>query len=358
VNMNNKRILPIWWPVVVSFAIALGSTSCGKVKSDERINIAAILPLTGAAAEFGNIYAAGLRLFVDDFSQSVNIKCNLVISDSKTSPKDAVAAYQQYRSINGPPAVLFTELSSVSMALAPLLSADNVAMITVATAPDLKQFANVIRIYPDASQIAATLLSPKLKSFYDKGLTVVYQNDDFGRSVAAEVSNIATSISPGLSATLEPMQSGIDPKLMATKHAGAGAVVIVAIGQQLGSLIRAFREAAPGIAIIAPPETNFESVRNIITLPDDKLFVASFAPLPKGKAEEWQRVLGRRINALDQLVYDGVQLFYGLMLPEGVRGTNAIQLRGRATVHNDRRVEVGPESTVMYLMALEHLPTN
>ncbi len=92
------------------------AVSCTK-KETESINIGAILPLTGPAAQMGQEMQRG-QLLANEYwnnnrDKHKTPKVNLLIEDGKSTPKDALSAYMKLRAQNID--IFTTNLSSVCL---------------------------------------------------------------------------------------------------------------------------------------------------------------------------------------------------------------------------------------------------
>lgn len=68
--------------------------SC-KPKSENVINIGAILPLTGYAATNGQMSQRAIELAIDSLNKVSKVKYNVIYEDSKSLPKDAATCYKK-----------------------------------------------------------------------------------------------------------------------------------------------------------------------------------------------------------------------------------------------------------------------
>ncbi len=66
-----------------------------KPKSDNVVNIGAILPLTGYAATNGQMSQRAIDLAIDSLNQTSKIKYKVIYEDSKSLPKDAATCYKK-----------------------------------------------------------------------------------------------------------------------------------------------------------------------------------------------------------------------------------------------------------------------
>lgn len=172
----------------------LALTGCGAVPGPREISdvqtikIGAILPLTGPGAYVGDQAHKGLSIAVDTYNKEhTDRRVELLVEDSKSNPKDAVAAFQKLESSAAPHAYLST-LSAISMALAPQAEAHGVVLMgTITAAPELTaQGPHVFRYYTTAVQEVGKV-TELLERLESKRVGLVYLNDDFGLSILHEL---------------------------------------------------------------------------------------------------------------------------------------------------------------------------
>lgn len=104
------------------------------------VKIGAVLPMTGDAASYGTWMRNGMEIAVDQInSQWGNGKSlTLVYEDSKSNPRDGVAAMNKLISADGVTAVM-TTLTGVTKALIPVAEEKKIILTTSATLPGITQ---------------------------------------------------------------------------------------------------------------------------------------------------------------------------------------------------------------------------
>ncbi|MEO0263399.1 MAG: ABC transporter substrate-binding protein, partial [candidate division WOR-3 bacterium] len=113
----------------------LFSPACKKreAKKEEVIKIGAILPLTGGAAEFGVGNKNGIILMVEDINAKGGVdgkKISVFFEDSQSDPKIAISIFNKMLKTDEPD-FLFICLSSVAMALKPLIEQNKIPAFCV-----------------------------------------------------------------------------------------------------------------------------------------------------------------------------------------------------------------------------------
>jgi branched-chain amino acid transport system substrate-binding protein len=151
---------------------------CQKQKVEEKINVLAILTLTGPVASVGEDLKIGFEMFREDFPDS-NISITYV--DSQSNPKTAVSALSQTILTNRP-SIIVSAFSNVSGAVIPKAETEGLFTIVTATSSDkiLEGHKNVQRINPSVRDVIGTI-SSYAKPRFSK-VAVLYSNEEWGLS--------------------------------------------------------------------------------------------------------------------------------------------------------------------------------
>jgi branched-chain amino acid transport system substrate-binding protein len=108
------------------------------VAQQQPVKIGAILPMTGGAASYGEWMRNGLNIAVDEINKKAPNTLTFIIEDSKSSPKDAVAAMNKLISADKAQAVM-TTLTGITNALAPIADQNKIVLTTSATLPGITE---------------------------------------------------------------------------------------------------------------------------------------------------------------------------------------------------------------------------
>jgi branched-chain amino acid transport system substrate-binding protein len=160
-------------------------TGCGK-DQNAYIEIGAILDLTGPVAPYGNWSLKGLELAEDEINSQdrQGMKVELIIEDGKSSPQDAVSAFNKLVNIDKVRVVIITTGSSSVLSVAPIANENNVILFTpAASAPEITQagdyvFRNRLSGFQEVKEMA-NIAYNKLE--LRRGAILVV-NNDFGQS--------------------------------------------------------------------------------------------------------------------------------------------------------------------------------
>ncbi|MCC6949694.1 MAG: ABC transporter substrate-binding protein [Bradyrhizobiaceae bacterium] len=122
----------------MSAILASAAFAAAPAGAQEEVKIGAILPMTGGAASYGVWMRNGMNIAIDEINKKwgSSRKLNVVFEDSKSNPKDAVAAMNKLISADRVKAVM-TTLTGVTNALAPIADQNKIVLTTSATLPGI-----------------------------------------------------------------------------------------------------------------------------------------------------------------------------------------------------------------------------
>ncbi|PIR05355.1 hypothetical protein COV56_03160, partial [Candidatus Kuenenbacteria bacterium CG11_big_fil_rev_8_21_14_0_20_37_9] len=157
------------------------------VAEKEPVKIGVILPLTGEAATYGISDREGMLLAIEKINAEGGIngrKVRLIVEDSEGDPKGGISAFRKLVEIEGVK-VIMTELSSVSMAIAPLVKEKQIVMFSIAGHPELtRQSEFIFRNYPTNTSIGGVTAELVMERLNLKKAGIMYINDEWGASLA------------------------------------------------------------------------------------------------------------------------------------------------------------------------------
>ena len=176
---------------IIVIAIGIGSLFFfEEMVGGETIKIGVTFPITGAAGDIGIQMRDGMQLAVDEINSRDGINgrlIELIIVDNETNLEKIKKDFLEIEETHAPLMYIST-LSSQSTAVAPLAEENEVVLIALgATAPGVtKQKEWTYRYFPTADDEVIPIMRI-LKDFNVKNLGILYQNDEFGRSVLVAV---------------------------------------------------------------------------------------------------------------------------------------------------------------------------
>lgn len=120
--------------------VATAAAVAQPAAAQQEVKIGAILPMTGGAASYGEWMRNGMAIATDEVNKTwgPSRKLTLIIEDSKSNPKDAVAAMNKLISADKVAAVM-TTLTGITNALAPIADQNKIVLTTSATLPGITE---------------------------------------------------------------------------------------------------------------------------------------------------------------------------------------------------------------------------
>lgn len=183
-GFTRKKIIITTLIVLLALAVFLILTT----RKEETIKIGAVLSLSGPGQYSGEEVRDGMLLAVDEINTWGGIngkKIEVIIEDHKTDPEESKEAFDKIERNHNPVLYLSTQ-SSVALALGPLAQEHQVVLFCLlATAPKITENQEwVFRYWPSAGAEVPPILSI-LEELKVKKLGILYQDDEFGRSLLA-----------------------------------------------------------------------------------------------------------------------------------------------------------------------------
>lgn len=238
--MRNKTLLAVLAMVVLAIVVFTLWRRPGP-DAEQYIDVGAVFPLTGAAADIGQWQRKGLDLAVKQINEqrgAGNRKFRIIYQDSAGDPKTGLSAFSQILSQSKPPVVI-SSISSVSNALLPVSREQkvNVMLLAVSLPKITEQSAYAYRFNvgsEDEAKIMARHVSGRLNR---KEVAVYYLNDEFGLG-ALEVFKRELGATGGKVVWEEAYAAAAaDHRNSLTKIARSGAKGIYVIGYTRASAI-------------------------------------------------------------------------------------------------------------------------
>ena len=262
---KRKKSIP-WIVGIIVIAIALGSFFFfEEIVSEETIKIGAPFPITGAAGDIGIQMRDGMQMAVDEINSRGGINgrdIELIVVDNETNLEKIKKDFLEIEETHAPLMYIST-LSSQSTAVAPLAEENEVVLIALgATAPGVtKQKEWTYRYFPTADDEVIPIMRI-LKDFNVNNLGILYQNDEFGRSVLVvvekEFENDEGTINKELFAP-----DAVSYKDQIVKLQNEDAIVIIAWPEHVELILKQIREVDYQGHIIGSSDSATPSVFNM-----------------------------------------------------------------------------------------------
>ena len=285
----------------------------------ETIKIGAIIPFSGPAAHHADVMDAML-FAADEINSWGGIngrKIEFIIEDSKTNKEEGKKAFNRIEAIHHPVLYISTT-SSVSMALAPLAEENEVVLVglVVTTPAFTKQRKWVFRYFASAECDIPPILYI-LSDLKAKKLGMLYQNDEFGRSVFKLLKEEFEKI--GGTVKSEPFKPKVfDYKGQIANLKDMGAIYAVGFESHLKNVFRQLREenfqglilgssGAAGPNVTSMPEANGAYVAAPIVYNPNYLFA-------KEAKEKYEAKYNKPFTQFAANGYDLLKLMSGLLM--------------------------------------------
>ena len=177
--------------IIVLLVIVLSSRNNGS-----RVQLVALIPLSGGNASQGVWMQRGFDIALDEINKTSKNKLDVLYEDTQGIPKNAVGAYTDLANRYKAP-VVFSWGSGVGLALTPLVNKDKVVHIGIATAVPTYSTPNdfTFRDFPSSEMEADFLADVFIKDVAAKRVVVLKINNDYGLGSAKSFS--ATYIKKG-----------------------------------------------------------------------------------------------------------------------------------------------------------------
>jgi branched-chain amino acid transport system substrate-binding protein len=239
--MNKKSIIAI---VIVAVLLVTGylvwknqsfnqNNSNTSNPTGSMTKIGVILPLTGPVAEPGTNALNGIKIAVDRFNNSNNDKkIQLIVEDSKSSPKDGVSAIQKLIDIDKTKIIIGDLMSSVFLATAPIAENNKVTMISPgASSPEVRNAGNYIfRNYPSDEYDGEVMANYVFNKLGKQSTVIVYSNNDYGIGVANRFNQVYTSLGGKIPQSISYNEGQTDFKTIVSKIKSVGGDMIYVVG--------------------------------------------------------------------------------------------------------------------------------
>jgi branched-chain amino acid transport system substrate-binding protein len=227
--------------VVLAVVVVLANGRENSGSSNETIHVGALLPLSGAAAYYGEQSKKGIEIAVAEMEAETDLDIEVVYEDNLFTAKGAVDAYNKIKNTQQIDAVI-TASSPAAMGVAPLSQQDNILQMAIFANVDAYSSPNDLRF---RTSTLSGLEMQKLAEFVQKysKVAMLYVNNDFG--VSTKNSFTAEMQKRGVQTTAEGYATDAGDfrsQLVRIKQFAPGAVVIVGPAKQTGIALKQAKE--------------------------------------------------------------------------------------------------------------------
>lgn len=208
---------------------------CKRSEQSNQIRIGVVLSMTGDVGAYGQRSLHGLLVAQKQINDSGGIngrKLELEIEDARSSPKDAVSAFQKLVDVDKLNIVVGDVLSSTTLAMAPLAQRKKVLLFAPgASNPALRNagkyfFRNWVSDDFDGKAMAHYMFDSDVKSAY-----VLYQQTDYCVGLAGAFQKEFEALGGKLAGKEGFMTDAVDFRAQLVKLQSSGAKVVYLVGE-------------------------------------------------------------------------------------------------------------------------------
>jgi len=318
---------------LILIVILLLISSCAS-KVDEEYVIGSLIPLTGPAAEFGEYNKMACDLYVELYNKDPKNKKKIrhIYEDTKTNPKDGINAINAMLLRNKPLAIL-NELTSVSLAVAPVTDKEKIIMIAIAGSSKLTQeYDYTFRNYPDPVRLAEETIKAFFSNYNERSFAIVYANDEFGLGSRDTFTKKLEELGGRLLAEDSFDKSRLDfrSQLIKIINNNPEVVYLVGFGKPLGMLIKQIRELGYKGKLLGGPEAGFKDVRTVAGDAVDGLLYLdvsfdSTSPMVKEFIGEFKKKFNKEPSLVSAVVYDAWDMLMHAVEQAGTSEPEAVK---------------------------------
>lgn len=307
---------------IVILALAIPFTGCRKDQPESSkpvIQVASVLPDTGAASELGPYHRNACELFVSLYNENPDSKFLLRYSfqDSQSTPKGGVSAVQTLLA-QRKPSVFVVHQSSVTMAVAPILAKENCIMLYVGTTEKPKEIMQTaFRIYPDPTYIARSTIKELISDSEASHLAIIVSNDEFGNQIAdaVKLELAQKGTKPVSEEKFNTETSDFRPLITKVLAESPSAIYLIGVGNPLGRLVSQIRQLGFKGDIIGGPEMQFSDFLSAAGSAAEGVKFFDIAYNPESTEEpaatfiqEYTDAYGKTPTAASAIIYDSLLL--------------------------------------------------
>lgn len=218
-----------------------------QASSDTVVQVGAVLPLTGAAAEFGVSFRNALALAVDDANsrraKPTDVRFQLHVEDGQSDAKNSIAALERLITTKHP-TVVFSCLSSVTLALIPVTERAGILMFADAAHPDITRRGTLVLRHSNVATEEAAAIAAKIRESSRRTMVVVAVNDDYGKAVADALQSQPIGTFEAEPSVCYYDRSSVDvtPVINASLATRPAWIVVAGYGNIPGLVVRRLRE--------------------------------------------------------------------------------------------------------------------
>jgi branched-chain amino acid transport system substrate-binding protein len=316
--------------VVIGAVVVLQKKA--SVRESGTIQIGAILPLTGDAAQYGNNDREGILLAVNQANAAGGInghKIEARFEDCQTEAKLAISAFNKIKA-EGVQAVIDDAISTISLAMVPLLEQSKTVLLsTGASNPSLSGASPFFfRIWNSDAYEGVVAADYIKKSKSTVKLAVLYINSDYGKGLDSVISKQLTGSQVQIvqTETFDKETRDFSSQVAKIRDATPTLIYLIGYAAQTGPVARQLREAGvetPIVGTVAMEDPEFIKLAG----PAAEGVVYPFPSPPSGAVVEqfksaFRQAYNKDPGLLDDCGYDAANLIIKAMREGGTSGND------------------------------------
>jgi branched-chain amino acid transport system substrate-binding protein len=265
-TVRTKILTATTMSVLVLIILGIGSCHWGAGR-DSVTKVGVIYPLTGDAASWGQNARNGAMLALDDFNSHVGDpkqKVEVILEDSKSTPKDAVAAANKLIFQDKVRFIVGDLVSSDLLAIAPISQTNKVLTVGQGSSPKVNEAGDYIfSTWPSddlQGQAVAKCLNETLKA---ANASIIYVNNEYGKGVVDVLKRFykgSVDLEDGYDSKTRDFRNIIQKVPKTSK-----ALVLVAYPEELPILLKQLSEANITVPVVGTETFENENVKKLNT---------------------------------------------------------------------------------------------
>jgi branched-chain amino acid transport system substrate-binding protein len=320
-KISAKAIIFLGTLVFLAFAIASYQNF---FTTQSRIQVGAVLPLTGKSAQYGIWIKEALELGKEEINSNGGIKgkmLEIIYEDDQASPAMAASAMQKLVNINKVSIVYGSWASSSVLAQAPIAESSKTILMAQAISPKISDAGDyVFRMQPDARYYIRELAPFVVKELGINSVSTLYVNNDFGVDQSKVFQSRFTELG-GKNAFAEKFDQGASDfkaELSKVKNQESKAVFIPAY-TEIAVVLKQARELGVKQQVLASvPFENPDILRAAGNASEGVIYPYHFDSDDSSvEVQDYQRKYnqkyGRPSEGVAALAYDGIRILSGVL---------------------------------------------
>ncbi|MEY2641137.1 MAG: hypothetical protein RL150_530 [Candidatus Parcubacteria bacterium] len=209
--------------------------------------IAAVLPLSGPAALWGENVKNGMELALKNHPE-----LSVVYADSEGKPAEGVSAFRSVQEKN--PIITLSILSSVTVPLSKIAAEESIPLFATLTAANDVANEFTIRHYSNASDFAGPAFFDETSPVQQaETIALLYRNDELGKSVAEKVAAFAVEKGKKLilQETFTPGETDFGTAMTKVKASTADVLLFVPVApSEATGIVKASQEVQLNVPLV------------------------------------------------------------------------------------------------------------